>query len=425
MLLSFSFENFLSFRDRVKLNFRAGTIKDYPENVYLPHFDSQLKMLKSIALYGANSSGKSNIIKAFAFYRHFILESSKESNSAQTIPVSPFLLSEQPETLPSLFEAVFFVAGVKYKYGFQVDKYSVVAEWLFSYPSRKEEKLFLRGRQEFSFERKFQSASKTKLETLAEFTRPNSLYLSVLAQFNFQIAQDILKWLDSILVVHDTDHKDLINYTAGLMEDVDYRKYINDIMKNSGLDIQGVESTLDKLSEKTSYSVEFLNTLIGTAAKKYTIKTRHYKYGVDNKPTDNISFDLVKNESLGTQKFFGILGPVLKALKESRLLLVDEIDSRLHSGLLEHIISLFNSIKYNPNGSQLIFTSHNTKLLKDNMRRDQMVFVEKKPGENSTFESLYAKKPSVRNDATFEKDYLAGKYGAIPVFSTQMNLFEK
>ena len=425
MLLSFSFENFLSFKDRVKMNFKAGTIKDLPENIYSSYFDDELKVLKSLGLYGANSSGKSNIIKAFAFFRNFILNSSKESNAAQKIPVKPFLLAESSEQNPSLFEAEFYLNEVRYRYGFKVTTNSVVEEWLFQTYKRKDEMVFIRAKQIFSFEKKFRTEFKSKLDTLAEFTNINSLYISVLAQFNIQIAQDIIKWFNSSIIANDTDHTNLIDFTANLLSNPTYSGLINDIMVHSGFGISGIKGTIKELAAKTNYSIQFLNTLFEQEIKKYSVKTRHLKFNLNNKPLDNIFFDLIEHESLGTQKFFGLLGPVLIALKEHRLLFVDEIDARLHTTLLESLIKLFNSVKYNPNGAQLVFTSHNTTLLKDDMRRDQMVFVNKNEMGSSTFENLHVSNPKVRNDATFDKDYLSGKYGAIPNLSTQLNLFEK
>lgn len=133
---------------------------------------------------------------------------------------------------------------------------------------------------------------------------------------------------------------------------------------------------------------------------------------------------MIEHESLGTQKYFGLFGPILLALTEKRILFIDEIDARLHPLLLENIISFFNSKKYNPNGAQIIFTSHSTLPLKKLLRRDQMVFVDKDDFGVSTIDNLYNKAPDVRNDASFDKDYLLGKYGSIPRINIQLNLFD-
>lgn len=424
MLVSFVFENYLSFRKTAKLNFQAAAIKDHSENLYSPYFNNDLKILKSLGLYGANSSGKSNVIKAFSFFRTFILSSSKESTIGQPINIIPFLLSEGSDKQPSMFEAQFYLENIKYRYGFQVTQQEVVGEWLYQVTTRKEEQVFLRSKNDFIFEKKFQQEFKSKLLTLTEFTNNNSLYLSVLAQFNVKIAQDIITWFKNIIVAHDTDHDALIDFSAGLLANSSYSKLIADIMVNSGLGIYGVESRINDLASKSKFSKSFLNLLLDEENKSYVVRTKHRKLNKQNKVAESIFFNLVENESLGTQKFFGLLGPILLSLKEKRLLLIDEIDARLHSLLLENVVGLFNSLKYNPLGAQLVFTCHNTNLLRKRLRRDQMLLISKDESESSIIGSLHSLKPDVRNDASFDKDYLSGKYGAVPFLSTQMNLFE-
>lgn len=424
MLVSFVFENYLSFKNLSKLNFHGASIKDHPENLHSPYFDNELRILKSLGLYGANSSGKSNVIKAFSFFRSFILSSSKESTIGQAINVNPFLLNDETEKQPSMFEAQFYLENIKYRYGFQVTQHDVIGEWLYQVSLRKEERIFLRSKKDFVFEKKFQNEFKSKLLTLTEFTNSNSLYLSVLAQFNVAIAQDIITWFKNIIVAHDTDHDALIDFSAGLLANTSYSKLMGEIMVNSGLGIHGIESRLNELAAKSKLSKPFLNFLLHEEQKNYVVRTKHIKTGKRNKPGDSIYFNLVENESLGTQKFFGLLGPILLSLKEKRLLLIDEIDARLHSLLLENVVALFNSLKYNPLGAQLIFTCHNTNLLRKKLRRDQMLLISKDESESSKIGSLHSLKPTIRNDASFDKDYLAGKYGAVPFLSTQMNLFE-
>jgi AAA15 family ATPase/GTPase len=427
MLISFSFSNFLSFRKHAIIDLLAGAIKEKPENIHTSTLIGNVKILKSLGLYGANSSGKSNIIKAFDFFRNFALNSSKESSTTQKIQVNSFELSESSDDLPTTMEASFLINGSKYRFGFQVTKTGVQSEWLFVTVDRKEEQIFIRAKQGFSFNKKFRSEySKARLDTLAEFTPSNSLYISVLAQFNIGIAQELSTYISRILIARDSDHSSLINATASLMIDEDYRRLINRIIKDVGIGIESVEEKLKEISQKSNYSIEFLSQIFEREIKSFDVKTKHLKYDEEfKKVIGNVYFDLIQNESLGTQKFYGLLGPILIALKENRTIIIDEIDARLHTLLLEYIINLFNSKLYNPNGAQLVFTSHNTNLLKNKLRRDQMLLVEKDKFGVSTIESLYKKLPKVRNDASFDKDYLTGKYGAIPTIVTQLNLFDK
>ena len=284
--------------------------------------------------------------------------------------------------------------------------------------------IFIRAKGNYSVDKKFKNEIKGKFELFEEITRNNSLFLSVLAQFNNPLCLTITKWFSNILVARDTDHLALIDFTAKLLSVGEYRKWVNDIIRKSDLGIESVEEKIREIAAKKNYSIEFLASVFKDEIKDYSIRTTHMKYNREDNPQERVYFDLIENESLGTQKFFGILGPILYALKERAILWIDEIDARMHTLLLDNVINLFNSKKYNPNGAQLIFTSHNTNLMKKGLRRDQMLFIEKDKKGISTLDSLHNKHPKVRNDATFDKDYLLGKYGAIPNTGSQLNLFD-
>lgn len=424
MLLRFSVENFLSFKESVHINFQAGTIKEYKENVINNDINRSTPLLKCIGLFGKNASGKSNIVKAISFVSDFVINSSKESNSAESINIRSFLLSTESEAKPSTFEIIFFIDGEKYRYGFSVTEKSVLSEWLFVSVKNKEDKVFIRANQDYVFEKAFKTDIKGKLELFTEITRPNSLFISVLSQFNNSIGKRITDWFNDLIIAQDSAHLNLIEFTARLMSTGDYRKLINDIIKKSDLGIESIEERLSQVAVKKNFSYDFLISIYNDDERAYNIKTKHTKFNSNNTPIDSITFDLLQNESFGTQKFFGILGPILFALKQRKILWIDEIDARMHSLLFEQVIKIFNSEKYNPNGAQLIFTSHNPIILKKGLRRDQMVLVEKDDFGASSITSLYEKDPKVRKDASFDKDYLIGKYGAIPRFNSQLNLFD-
>jgi uncharacterized protein len=424
MLVRLSVENFLSFRDLVNINFQSGAIKEYKENIFYPDSNRVTPLLKCIGLFGKNASGKSNIIKAISFMSNFVLNSSKESGSTDSINIRPFLLSSETEVKPSTFEAVFFIDTEKYRYGFSVSSKSVLSEWLFVTVKSKEEKIFLRANQEYTFEKAFKSDIKGKIELFTEITRHNSLFVSVLSQFNNPIGTKITEWFNDLIIAQDSAHLNLIEFTARLMSTGDYRRLINDIIKKSDLGIDSIEERLNQTAVKKNFSYDFLVSIYNDDERTYNIKTKHLKYNSNMDVVDRLTFDLLQNESFGTQKFFGILGPILYALKQRKILWIDEIDARMHSLLFEQVIKIFNSEKYNPNGAQLIFTSHNPIILRKGLRRDQMVLVEKNDYGVSSMSSLYEKAPKVRNDASFDKDYLIGKYGGIPRLGSQLNLFD-
>ena len=423
MLLKFSVENFLSFKSRATLDFHAGPIKEKMENVFSSFSFEGPFLLKSIGIYGKNSSGKSNMVEALSFMRNFVVNSSKESQASESIPVYPYRLSTETENKSSLFEITFLLDDVKYRYGFSVTPKQIDSEWLFATLKRKESNIFIRSGKEFQYEKKFSNELKGRLELLQEITRPNSLFLSVLSQFNIPLGLGISKWFNDILIAHDSDHLALIDFSAKLMSDVYYNKKLNEIIQQSDLGIDSIEQRIKEIVTKKNYSTEFVTSFF-VDDKDYSVRTRHTKYDQDNNPNQKVIFEMIENESLGTQKYFGLFGPILLALTQKRILLIDEVDARLHPILLENIIAFFNSKLYNPNGAQIIFTSHSTLPLKKLLRRDQMFFVEKDEYGCSTIENLYSKAPKVRNDASFDKDYLSGKYGAIPRINTQLNLFD-
>jgi len=425
MLLQFSVENFLSFRQKAILDCKAGSIKEYQENIFDPVLNSELNLLKSVGVYGANSSGKSNLFKAISFMGTFVIDSFKESQSNEQIPYHPFKLSTEDKNRPSTFEVIFLIDGVRYKYGFSINNQSVESEWLFHTQKRKEEYIFLRAAKEFNVQKSFRADLKGKLDVLTEFTRKNSLFLSVLAAHNISFAALLINWFGRILIVKDTDHLELINFSARLMSYDNYKELINEIIQRSDLGIDGVEARLKDGTAPQKYATGFLEFAFQEEMKEYKVRTRHKKYTPDKRVAGPEFFDLLEDESAGTQKFFGLLGPMLMALKEVRIIFIDEIDSKIHTKLLETIVGIFNSEKYNRKGAQLIFTSHNTHILKNKFRRDQMLLIDKDKYGESTLGSLHKKFKNVRNDATFDKDYLSGAYKAVPnITITQLDLFK-
>jgi AAA15 family ATPase/GTPase len=425
MMLQFSIENFLSFKQKAILDCKAGSIKEFPENLFDPVFNTDLKLLKSLGIYGANSSGKSNLIKAFSFMKSFVINSFKESQSNEQIPFQPFKLTTDAKDKPSTFEVVFLIDDVRYKYGFSINNKSVESEWLFQTIKRKEEYVFLRVGKDFTIQKSFKSDLKGKLDVLTEFTRLNSLFLSVIAAHNIALATQLINWFGRVIVIKDSDHLELINFSAQIMSYGNYRELINDIVQRSGLGIDSVEERVNEISSKRNFSSDFIAFLFQDEPKDYRVRTRHKIFTPDKRIANSEYFDLIDNESSGSQKFFGLLGPILLALKEKRIIFIDELDSKIHTKLLEMIVGIFNSEKYNRKGAQLVFTSHNTHILKNKFRRDQMLLIDKDEYGESTLGSVHKNFRRVRNDASFDKDYLLGEYKAIPKINiTQLDLFK-
>ncbi len=424
MLLQFSAENYLSFKQKGILNFEASAIKEFSENLFTPLNFYDVTLLKSVALYGANSSGKSNLLKAFALVRNLVLNSSKESQAHESLNVEPFKLNTENENEPSTFEVLFLLRERRYRYVFSVNNKRIIGEWLFIINKRKNESVFTRVGQNYDLNKLLHfGETKIKVQMLTEITRENTLFLSVLAQFNIELGKAICDWFANSTIVFDANNQEVIDYTAGLLSNPEYFSRINQIIFSSDLGFSSVEAKIKELAQKYNKSEQLIAALYGDENKTYSIKTKHKKYSGD-KVIDSVYFDLMQHESLGTQKYFGLLGPIIQSLLKGSILFIDELDSRFHPLLLNIILKLFNSRMNNPNGAQLIFTLHNTDPLKKILRRDQMIFIEKDQFGASSLCSLYEKLPKVRNDASFEKEYLSGKYGAIPnIINAQLKLF--
>jgi len=407
MLLEFSVGNHLSFRDRKTLSLEATNIKDYGENNIIS--TSRRNLLSGAIIYGANSSGKSNFIKAMATMRRLVLTTFSRS-SVSELDVIPFLLQQGRSTEPSLFEAVFIIDSTRYRYGFEVNNTEVVSEWLFEATKEKESPLFVRQRDGIEVMSGFKEGN-----DLEERTRDNVLFLSLVDQFNGPTATKILHWFKNFVVISGLTTSRYRRVTLSLLENEQTKPLLQDFYKSSDLGfddlIISTNATEDDLADEQTESVlrHYLQQ-----------KTVHKVYDTQNRYVGTTEFDMMDQESVGTNKVYNLSGPLFETLRNGGILVVDELDSSLHPLLTLAITRLFNSKSSNPKGAQLIFATHDTNLLSyGKFRRDQIFFIEKDEYGSSDLYSLveYREEDSSvppRNDRSFEKDYIQGRYGAIP-----------
>jgi len=254
-------------------------------------------------------------------------------------------------------------------------------------------------------------------------TRSNALFLSVVSQFNGEIAQSILKWFRRIGVVSGLDDMLYRSFTIRQVIEGKHKNEIIQLVKNLDLgisEIEGIKLDKTQVSLPSNMSEELRAVLLNDIGDKewLTVRTKHPKLDSNGQQVELVSFDMDQNESHGTQKAFYLAGPIMNALSRGRVLIIDEMEARLHPLLTQELIRLFNSLETNPKRAQLIFTTHDTNLLSNKLfRRDQIWFVEKDSFNASHLYSLAEIKiddSKVRNDASFENDYLQGRYGAIP-----------
>ncbi|HCL00336.1 MAG TPA: abortive infection protein [Candidatus Marinimicrobia bacterium] len=414
MLIQFSVENFKSFKDEAILSMVAASItenKDHVINKVNP------PLLKSAVVYGANASGKSNLVKAMQFMKSFVLGSSKETQATESIPFSPFRLSTETEHNPSIFEIVFIYDGIRYRYGFAVDGKKVHTEWLYFIKNVRELEVFTRDGQKFNLTSHFKSEEPL---VKADRIRPNALLLSVSAQFNGKIATDILKWFHRFNVISGLEPGRFEPFTIKFAKSEAGKKAILGFLKNADVGIEDLKVTEAEIEfEDLPPQVKKVFEKESGIASKIDVRTFHKKFDNTGRVVELEEFNMNNEESAGTQKFFALSGPLLDTIKNGKVLVIDELDARLHPRMILEICAMFNSKERNPNNAQLIFVSHNTRLLDKNLfRRDQIWFLEKDKQEACELYSLVEFQvdgKKIRKDASYEKDYLRGRYGAVPI----------
>ncbi|GAB4348319.1 MAG: ATP/GTP-binding protein [Flammeovirgaceae bacterium] len=422
MLLQFSIKNFRTFKDKATLSLIASNYdKDTRanENIIINE-NFGLKVLKSAVIYGANASGKSKLFDAFAFMRYFVINSSTDSQKGETIGVEPFKLSTQTENEPSEFEIIFVHKNVLYRYGFEVTTERIVSEWLYHKPKTKEVELFYREGNNFDIhERSFIKGNMVVKERLV---RDNALLISVAAQFNENIAINVLDWFKRFKTLSGLKEFNYQGFTMYKTEDPKYKIKILELLKAADLGIQDIE--LEKVDIE-NFHKEIPKELRDRLIREISdVLTKHKKYDEGLTTVGSISFSLKDDESSGTRKFFALTGPIIDVIENGYTLVVDELDSKLHPNLVCKIVSLFNSIKFNKNNAQLIFNTHDTNLLSSGLfRRDQIWFTNKnKYGEAKLYSLADFKSDKVKKIEPFEENYIKGKYGAVPFLGFFDNL---
>lgn len=374
--------------------------------------DDKLKLLKSAAIYGANASGKSNLAQALNFMKSFMVNSSRETQSTDKIGVETFRLSIDTESKPSYFELVFLMDGLKYRYGFEATQERVISEWLFYVPKIRETNLFERKLSDIKIAKNYDA------DDIKKRTRDNALFLSVSAQFNVKLAEKILDWLtEQLNIISGLHDQAYLKYTIDCLVNNENKNDIIQLVKklDLGIDeikVQQEDFTIDSLPDEIPDELKKLITR-ATGGKATSIGTIHKKYDENGNYQSIEQFDLNSHESEGTCKVFALAGPLVTVLKKGEILVIDELDARLHPLISMAIVELFNSSETNSNNAQLIFMTHDTNLLSNKLfRRDQIWFTEKNRYGATDLYSLA--EYNIRNDASFESDYIKGKYGAIP-----------
>jgi uncharacterized protein len=418
MLIDFEVGNYLSFKAPVRLSMvAANPIKEYlEENTFEA---GRHRLLRSAVVYGANASGKSNLLAAMSFMKWFILNSSKDMQAQEEIKVTPFNLDAATEKAASHFEICFLVDDRRFRYGFEVDRKAVQREWLFCAEKIKEEPLFLRDGEDIDVSDDFAEG-----KGLEKNTRMNALFLSVVAQLNGQVAGKIMKWFWGFRALHGLRDERYGVYSAQALQDDELRPMLTELIRRADVGIE--DMIVNEIADEeelfpgagSGLGSGDLPTRKPLRPKSPRISAVHPKFR-DGVKEGSVNLDFSTEESAGTRKLFNIAGPLLDCLRKGYVVGIDELDAKLHPLLTKAIVHLFNSSESNPRNAQLVFATHDTNLLTDgNLRRDQIWFTEKTQQAATDLYSLAEFKlpdgTKVRNDAAVEKNYIQGRYGAIP-----------
>jgi AAA15 family ATPase/GTPase len=428
MLLEFTVGNFLSFRDKNTLSLSATAIKEYVDTNIIS--TQRYQLLKSSVIYGANSSGKSNLIKAMSTMRKLVLQSFKQA-STEELNITPFLLNTENEENPSFFEVLFLLDEVRYRYGFEVDNTSFKSEWLFESKKQSEKPLFVRENDGIEVMKTFSEG-----KDLEEKTRDNALFLTVVDQFNGKKAKAIMNWFNNFVTVSGLSHEHYTGITFNLLDNEETKPAMQSFYNNADLGFDTVKLNKKEfdVARLPKDMPESIMQEISTKLQGQTMVdaiTVHKKYDSKNKVVGTVEFDMDSQESAGTNKVFNLSGPIFDVLHDGGVLVVDELDASLHPLLTLAITKLFNSQEHNQKNAQLIFATHDTNLLTyGNYRRDQIYFVEKDKYGASDLYSLVEYKEegavkAIRKDRSFEKDYIQGRYGAIPFIGNLSNIIKE
>lgn len=434
MLIEFKVSNYRSIGDEQVMSFvPAPKQRDYPSNIFTR---GNYKALNVIGVYGANGSGKSNLLRSMSVFDK-ILHLSARTSSTTRLPYDPFLLREGLENKPTKFE-ITFLAGEdkKYRYGFEYNQDEIVAEWLYRKSLGREVSLFLRQRDVIDVSSAFNKEGKSSaklFDAAVEATRPNALFLSFCDTFNIEEAKLIFQWFKYFYMIDGLNTGaegwqtvDIWNKSEEGKEQItDYLKRIKDL----GIAFVNVTSKDFNIADlPEGMNDEVRNALVRelSGKKGYSIFAGHELYSAEGNPTGkHLSWKIQERESAGTNKIFHLIGPILRILSQGGVLIIDELEAKMHPHLTLDTINLFLHEDTNPNHAQLIFATHDTNLLTySSLRRDQIYFTEKNEWESTEAYSLSdfvylgengETAAKERPDTDKEKRYIEGRYGAVPV----------
>ena len=398
-LLRFTIENFRSIAEQKSIVLTPDSqVEELAENVAV---QGEHRYFRTAAIYGANSSGKSNVVRGLAMMKHLV-DSSVKMNNGEALTYEPFALNAEKAQSPTLYELDFLTGGEHYRYGFSHTAQEICEEWLIRIDEAgKATKLFDRDEEGIGVNEEDFAEGKG----LEERANDNRLFLSLVGQLGGKISNQILGFFS-----------DKLDVLSGLKTEV-YQPITEMCLLDSSRGAEALNEFLHNAQLGFSrLVVRFLED------GRIRMLSEHGVYDQEGNRIGEQDFDFKQMESAGTQKLFDMAGPIFDTLHNGGVLIIDELDAKMHPLLTQELVVLFNDPARNPRGAQLIFTTHDTNLLSAQLlRQDQIWFTEKDAQERT---DLYNMAQMVLPDGTrpshttnLERNYIAGRYGAIPYFS--------
>ncbi|MDX1906239.1 MAG: ATP-binding protein [Bacteroidia bacterium] len=428
MIVEFSTGNSYSFQPVQALPLQAAPIRSrYPgldtENIF--QISPGQSLLKSKAIYGANASGKSNLIKSLVAMLTIIRDCLKNEQVLEQ-QIRPFALRDDTLTQPSFFQIILVLDGTQYRYGFEATQYEIISEWLYAKPldavgQVRERKYFTREGMEVSVNEAHYKEGSRLLRMdpkTPPLYRDDTLFLAVVAAFNGPLTSQILAFFrQGITVVSGLHDAGLQQHAIQAMQTASFQEKVTTLLQAIDPTIQRLERVELDITAETAHSdiSALLHQWQERGTKTGDIAVYRTQYGTDDRKRGEAPLLMSQQEAEGTKKLFALSPYIFSTLERGDLLVIDEFDARMHPNLTRKVVELFHSSETNPRNAQLIFVTHDSNLLDAKLlRRDQISFARK---DNRGATELYslAEFKGVRNDASFEKDYLLGRYDAVPV----------
>ena len=416
MLVDFTVSNFMSIKEEVCLNLVARPSRDRDDTHAVtpafPESSSPIRLVRTTGIYGPNAAGKTNLLLALSIMQKIIRASSQ---SLDKFPIVPFQFDSKYRKQPSTFEATFILDGVRYQYGFSATETLISEEWLHAWPHGRVQTWFQRSGDSIVFGPRL-TGPKSAWKTA---TRPNSLFLSTAVALNSVQLKPIADWFSkSLHVAVPSIWSD--NFTTSLCradtsDGAITKGNILDFLNSADLSVKDI-SIVDEEFHTGQLPQDIPAVVRDEIARDFKGKQISRVFFVHEARDDQHVELALEVESHGTQKMYALAGPWLDVLRDGSTIVIDELEDSLHTNLVEHLISWFHSNQTNPRGAQLIFTTHNTSILnQDIFRRDQIWFCERNQHLETGLFPLTDFKPR-KGFENLERSYLAGRYGAVPYF---------